>query len=44
MENHDVLDLDWLPGKLDTIFEDAHADTHGQWETVDAPQQDSKAA
>ena len=44
MENEEILDLDWMPGNLDAIFEDAHADTQGQWEAVLDPQQDSHAA
>ncbi|WP_255461741.1 hypothetical protein [Alcanivorax sp. DP30] len=44
MENQEVLDLEWMPNHLDSLFEDAHADTAGQWEYVSNQLQDSKAA
>ena len=44
MENEEMLDLEWMPADLDTIFEDAHADTHGQWESVPGQHLDTRAA
>lgn len=44
MDNEQMLDLEWMPSSLDAIFEDAHADTQGQWEAVQNQQQDSRAA
>lgn len=44
MEHEEKLDLEWMPQGLETIFEDAHADTHGQWESVQPQQQDTQAA
>lgn len=44
MENVEMLDLEWMPNDLDAIFEDAHADTHGRWESVQSQSQDTQAA
>tara|TARA_B100000676_G_scaffold139720_1_gene138291 strand:- start:859 stop:993 length:135 start_codon:yes stop_codon:yes gene_type:complete len=35
MEQEEQLDLEWVPATLDGIFEDAHADHPGQWESFD---------
>ncbi len=44
MENETMLDLEWMPSGMDAIFEDAHADMDGQWESVQGQQQDTRAA
>lgn len=35
MEQEEQLDLEWVPATLDGIFEDAHADHPGLWQSFD---------
>ncbi|MED5389970.1 MAG: hypothetical protein VX793_14005 [Pseudomonadota bacterium] len=44
MEQEEQLDLEWVPATLDGIFEDAHADQAGHWESIDAETQNAYAA
>ena len=44
MEQEEQLDLEWAPTTLDGIFEDAHADHSGRWESLDTEPRSSHAA
>ncbi len=44
MEQDVQLDLEWVPDALAGIFEDAHADHCGQWESIDAESTAAHAA
>lgn len=44
MEQEEQLDLEWVPNALADIFEDAHADHPGQWESFDAETASTHAA
>ena len=44
MEYEEQLDLEWVPEAVDGIFEDAHADYPGQWESFDADMASAHAA
>ncbi len=43
MEHDEMLDMDWVPESLESIFEDNHADITGGWESA-TDHQDSHAA
>ena len=44
MEQEEQLDLEWVPDALAGVFEDAHADHCGQWESIDAESTAAHAA
>ena len=44
MEQEEQLDLEWVPDTLAGLFEDAHADHPGQWESFDAEMASAHAA
>ena len=44
MEQEEQLDLEWVPDSLAGLFEDAHADQRGQWESFDAETANAHAA
>lgn len=44
MENEEILDLDWMPDEMEAVLDDIHAQTHGQWATLELPKQDNSQA